>query len=221
MISFTSFVPRLFRQQPEKPMDHFTCTRAELPPSLARTVFEDRSRQFVDRLNWSLTVTPDGLELDEYDDDQSVYLVVAKGMRHLGSCRVRSVRASTMLVDHFLHIFPDAEEFLRQQRGRVWELTRFCRAPDIPVEVSRRMLERLAALLDGFRDRHRLTGFVAVVFPEITRFLDSIGVRYLTVSRGDMAGRAVHLICITHSVRVLEPEAQTVQEAAERLPEAA
>ncbi len=202
-------------------MDYLTCTRPELPAALARTIFEDRALQFVDRLNWSLTVTPDGLELDEYDDDLSVYLVIADGMRHLGSCRVRSVRASTMLLDHFQPVFPDAEAFMRQQRGRVWELTRFCRAPDIPVDMSRRMLECLAILLDGFRDRHQLTGFVAVVFPEITRFLDSIGVRYLTVSRGNMGGRSVHLICITHCVRVQEAAAQVVPALVERLREAA
>jgi len=202
-------------------MDHFALSRSELPADLARAIFEDRSRQFVNRLNWSLTVTPDGLELDEYDDEHSVYLVVAEGMRHLGSCRVRSVRASIMLLDHFLPVFPDAEAFMRQQRGRVWELTRFCRAPDIPVESSRRMLERLAVLLDGFRDKHRLTGFVAVVFPEITRFLDSIGVRYLTVSRGDMDGRAVHLICITHCVRLPEASADVEPTPVERLREAA
>ncbi len=183
-------------------MNNLICKRSELPAALARTIFEDRNRQFVERLNWSLTVTPDGLELDEYDDDQSIYLVIAEEMRHLGSCRVRPVRSRTMLIDHFLPVFPEAQEFLRQQRGRVWELTRFCRAPDIPVDSSRRMLDRLAEVLDTFRDRQRLTGFVAVVFPEITRFLDSIGVRYLTISRGTMGDRSVCLICITHCVKV-------------------
>lgn len=183
-------------------MQHYTCARHDLPPALAEAIFADRTRQFVGRLSWSLTVTPEGLEVDEYDDAESEYLVVADGVRHLGSCRVRPVRSSTMLVDHFLPIFPDARAFLRQQRGRVWELTRFCRAPDIPVERSRKMLDRLARVLDDFRDRHRLTGFVAVVFPEIARFLDSIGVRYLTVSSSTMGGRTVLLICITHCVRV-------------------
>lgn len=183
-------------------MEEFCCTRPELPTTLAQSLFEDRGRQFVDRLRWSLTVTPAGLEVDEYDDDESLYLVIAEKQLHLGSCRVRPVRSSTMLVDHFLPVFPDAQVFLRQQRGRVWELTRFCRAPDISVEKSRLMLDDLALLLDRFRDRHRLTGFVAVVFPEIMRFLDSIGVRYLNVSRGNMDGRIVHLICITHCVRV-------------------
>lgn len=202
-------------------MDHFACTRRELPTALARTIFEDRGRQFVDRLNWSLTVTPEGLELDEYDDDQSIYLVVADGLRHLGSCRVRSVRASTMLLDHFLPVFPDAEAFLRQQRGRVWELTRFCRAPDITVDMSCRMLDRLAVQLDSFRDKHRLTGFIAVVFPEIARFLDSIGVRYLTISRGSMDGRVANLICITHCVRILEDDAEAASVQEQRLARAA
>lgn len=202
-------------------MDHYSCTRSELPNGLARSIFKDRNRQFVDRLNWSLTVTPDGMELDEYDDHQSTYLVIAEAQRHLGSCRVRPVRASTMLVDHFLPVFPDAEAFLRQQRGRVWELTRFCRAPDIAVERSRRMLEQLAEVLDAFRDQHRLTGFVAVVFPEIARFLDSIGVRYLTVARSQMGERKVHLICITHCVKVQDTKGVSAPAPLKLVPQAA
>ncbi|MEM9319324.1 MAG: acyl-homoserine-lactone synthase [Pseudomonadota bacterium] len=183
-------------------MDHLTCTRTDMPAALADTIFADRGRQFVDRLKWNLCVTPQGLEFDEYDDDSSVYLAITDRDRHLGSCRVRPVRQSTMLVDHFLTNFPEAEDFLRMQRGRVWELTRFCRAPDLSVEHSADMLAELAVLLDGFRDRHNLTGFVAVVFPQIARFLDSIGTRYLTVAKSTMDGAPVHMICITHCVRV-------------------
>lgn len=183
-------------------MEHVTCGKAQMPDQLAATIFADRSRQFVDRLKWNLCVTPMGLEVDEYDDDAAVYLAVAERGQHLGSCRVRPIRAGTMLVDHFLSYFPDAEDFLRMQRNRVWELTRFCRAPDIPVAKSADMLDELAVLLDGFRDDNKLTGFVAVVFPQVARFLDSIGTRYLTVAKSTMDGKPVHLICITHCVRV-------------------
>lgn len=183
-------------------MEHFTCKKSQMPRPLAASIFADRGRQFVDRLKWNLCVTPQGLEVDEYDDDHAVYLAVADKGRHLGSCRVRPVSQSTMLLDHFLPHFPDAEGFLRMQRNRVWELTRFCRAPDIPVEASAEMLDELAVLLDGFRDQHRLTGFVAVVFPQVARFLDSIGTRYLTVAKSTMDDKPVHLICITHCVRV-------------------
>ena len=183
-------------------MQQITCTRHDMPSALAASIFADRGRQFVDRLKWNLCVTPQGLELDEYDDEHSVYLAVTSKNAHLGSCRVRPVRQSTMLMDHFLAQFPEAEDFLRMQRGRVWELTRFCRAPDIPVQRSAEMLDELAVLLDGFRDAHNLTGYVAVVFPQVARFLDTIGTRYLTVAKSRMDGKPVQLICITHCVRV-------------------
>lgn len=183
-------------------MQHITCNKITMPQPLANSIFADRGRQFVDRLNWNLCVTPQGMEMDEYDDAQATYLAIADHGRHLGSCRVRPVAASTMLVDHFLPHFPEAEAFLKMQKGRVYELTRFCRAPDIPVERSAQMLEELAQLLDTFRDKQQLTGYVAVVFPQVARFLDSIGTRYLTVSKSRMDGKAVHLICITHCVRV-------------------
>lgn len=182
-------------------MKRLICTRTDMPETLASTTFADRGRQFVNRLRWDLCVTPQGFEVDEYDDDDSIYVTVHRNDRHLGSCRVRPTTCSTMLIDHFLQSFPDAARFLRMQRGRIYELTRFCRAPDITVEESRLMLENLAAALDEFRDRKRLTGFVAVVFPHVARFLDSIGVRYLLVSESEISSKPVYLICITHAVK--------------------
>lgn len=178
-----------------------TYKRTHMPIELCRTLFVDRSRQFVDRLGWNLCVTPDGCEVDEYDDDQSEYLMVHEGSRHIGSCRVRPVYASTMLIDHFSSSFPEVESFLSAQKGRVYELTRFCRAPDVSSADSKKMLECLAVLLDAYRDRRNLTGFVAVVFPHVARFLDSIGVRYLLVAKSEIAGKTVFLICITHAVK--------------------
>jgi len=185
-------------------LETLICTRTNMPAILSASVFFDRGQQFVDRLGWDLCVGPNGHEIDEYDDNHSYYLAVHECGRHLGSCRVRSTKQSTMVMDHFLDTFPDASDFLKMQKGRVFELTRFCRAPDISVDKSRRMLTRLAILLDTFRDRHRLTGFVAVVFPQVARFLDTIGVRYLVLSKSKMDGKAVQLICITHAEKVPE-----------------
>jgi N-acyl-L-homoserine lactone synthetase len=181
--------------------------RNEMPAILEASVFSDRVRQFVDRLKWDLCVTPDGYEVDEYDDNDSEYLVVHKKNRHLGSCRVRPVSAGTMLIDHFRPFFPEAAEFLSNQKNRVVELTRFCRAPDLSVDESKQMLSKLADTLDNYRDAKYLTGFMAVVFPQITRFLDSIGVRYLIVSKSRMRHQTVYLICITHAVSVRPPRA--------------
>lgn len=194
-------------------MQQITCSYSQLSPSMAASIFEDRHRQFVDRLKWDLTVTPDGMETDEYDDKHSTYLIVSDGSRHLSSCRLRSFRTSTMLADHFHDVFPTSSRFLKQQRGRVMELTRFCRAPDISVHQSKGVLDSLAILIDQFRDINNLTGFVAVVFPEVARFLDSIGVRYITMAQSRINNRPAYLICITHCVRVASNIERTFPEA--------
>jgi N-acyl-L-homoserine lactone synthetase len=187
-------------------METLVCTKKDMPAELAATAFLDRGRQFVDRLGWNLCVSPGGVEKDEYDDEQSIYLAVHQDGKHLGSCRVRSSKLSTMVTDHFCVEFPEAQRFIAMQKGRVFELTRFCRAPHISVDESRLMLDRLAILLDKFRDQNGLTGFVAVVFPQVARFLDTIGVRYLVVSKSKMNGKTVLLICITHAERVPVPQ---------------
>lgn len=184
-------------------MQNLISTRRSLPHRLAKAIFADRGRQFVDRLKWDLCVSPQGYEVDEYDDDHSQYLVVHRNNCHMGSCRVRPTTSSTMIMDHFLPHFPEAAGFMRMQKGRVFELTRFCRAPDISVEDSAIMLASLATLLDQYRDRKRLTGFVAIVFPQVARFLDTIGVRYLLLSKSILNGETTYMICITHCVKVI------------------
>lgn len=186
-------------------MNTVIATRENLPRRLAETIFVDRGHQFVDRLKWNLCVTPEGLETDAYDDDQSEYIAIHRAGKHMGSCRVRPTQQKTMIEDHFLGAFPNASGFLAMQKGRIYELTRFCRAPDISVCDSKAMLALLAQLLDQFRDQRRLTGYVAVVFPQIARFLDSIGVRYLLIDKSRIDGKSAYLICITHAVRVDVP----------------
>jgi acyl homoserine lactone synthase len=173
-----------------------------MPQGLAHSIFSDRGQQFVQRLQWDLCVTPHGHEFDEYDDEYSAYLIVHRNARHIGSCRVRPTTCTTMLTDHFLNSFPGADHFVNMQKGRVYELTRFCRSPHISVQESNSMLRCLAVMLDEFRDRKGLAGFVAVVFPHVARFLDKIGVRYLIVSKSEISGNAAYLICITHARKV-------------------
>lgn len=100
-------------------MQNLICNRDDLPTPLANGIFADRRRQFVDRLQWDLCLTPSGQEIDEYDDKDSEYLVVHKKGQHMGSCRVRPTTCSTMITDHFLGSFPHATDFLKMQKGRV------------------------------------------------------------------------------------------------------
>ncbi|WP_299508180.1 acyl-homoserine-lactone synthase [uncultured Roseobacter sp.] len=181
-------------------------TRNTLPGPLVDGIFADRKKQFVDRLNWDLCVNASGHEIDEYDDALSDYLVVHDEERHIGSCRVRSVEHSTMIVDHFLEVFPNAEILLEMQKERVYELTRFCRSPDISADESKHMLLKIAQLMDAYRDLRSLTGFLAVVFPKVARFMDKIGMRYLMLSESKINGQLVYMICITHAApSIAEP----------------
>lgn len=183
-------------------MNSLVYTQQTLPTSLAKAMFRDRRRQFVDRQGWDLSLTEGEYEIDEYDDSSSRYLIVHQQYRHFGSCRVRPTTSPTMLIDHFFRSFPDAKDFLHMQRGRVYELTRFCRSPDVPTAQSKTVLRNLLLVLEHFRRERQLTGFVAVVYPKVARFMSAIGMRYIVLSRSEVNGEEVYMICITEATRV-------------------
>lgn len=183
-------------------MQSLICKQRDLPAQLSSGIFTDRKRQFVDRLQWDLCLTPAGQELDEYDDEESDYLVVHDKGRHMGSCRVRPTTSNTMITDHFLDSFQDADHFLTMQKGRMYELTRFCRSPDISADQSKEMLSDIGSLMDQFRDQKNLTGFVAVVFPKVARFMDTIGMRYVIISQSKVNGQLTYMICITQGTSI-------------------
>lgn len=177
-------------------------SKSALPSALSNSIFSDRQAQFVGRLGWDLCICASGLEIDEYDSEGTTYLVVHTGEKHVGSCRLRTFKLNSMLMDHFREVFPGANDFLKGQKGRVYELTRFCRSPSATQEEAQQMLRVMAEMLDDFRDEEGLTGFIAVVYPEIARFLGAIGVRFLRLASSQIDGRDAQLICIVHCQRV-------------------
>lgn len=171
------------------------------PPALLRhSLFADRRDQFVGRHEWDLCVTPEGHEIDEYDAGGSEYLVVHDGMRHLTSCRLRPAAQNTMLLDHFADTFTGAEAFLNAQAGRLYELTRFLKAPSLSVHEGAGALLAFAKGLDRFRDERDAVGFVAVVYPAVGRFLRQSGVRFLVLDTAVIGGHQAQLICLTQAV---------------------
>lgn len=104
-----------------------------LYPRLARSMFQDRARQFRDRLDWNVTVHPDGAERDEYDLLNPLYVIWedAHG-RHGGSMRFLPTTGATMINDHFLSLMDGTAI----RSPSIWECTRFCLAPDALPQVS-------------------------------------------------------------------------------------
>lgn len=87
----------------------------------------DRKRVFVDRLGWQLPSAGSWLEIDEFDNDYTVYLIACDGAedRHLASVRLLPTTRPHMLSTIFAHL-PEGGPIVADD---VWESSRFTIAP--------------------------------------------------------------------------------------------
>lgn len=87
----------------------------------AESMFRLRYQAFGERLGWEVKAQ-DGLEIDEYDDAHSRYLLLTDQRRVLGGWRLRPTTRPYMLAD----IFPQLLYGQRAPRHPcVWEVSRF------------------------------------------------------------------------------------------------
>ncbi|NNU78911.1 autoinducer synthase [Halovulum dunhuangense] len=106
-----------------------------LHPELARTMFRDRTAQFITRLGWDLNADSEGGERDAYDAMNPLYVILEDGAgRHAASMRVMPTLGRTMVNDHFSHL----NNGIQIRAPFVWECTRFCLAPGNPTESRNR-----------------------------------------------------------------------------------
>ncbi|MFD0916445.1 acyl-homoserine-lactone synthase [Pseudahrensia aquimaris] len=100
---------------------------------------KQRAFVFGERLGWDVSVTDDGLEIDEYDHNEAVYLLNLDPTNDsvLGSLRLLPTTCPTLLKDVFYDTMPDGMEF---ESPTIWECTRFCvdeRRLDTPASRAR------------------------------------------------------------------------------------
>lgn len=92
-------------------------------------MLRDRKTVFIDQLGWDLR-SPDGLrEVDAYDGDDTLYLVVHQEttLRHLGSVRLLPTTGPHLIGDLYPHLCADGVP-----RGDdIWEITRLVTAPGL------------------------------------------------------------------------------------------
>lgn len=175
-------------------------TYQSITSNLRGHIHSDRWAQFVDRLSWDLRLTGDRMEVDEYDDDESEYLVIRRNEKHLASCRLRSVNSSTMVIDHFSEAFPGARSFMNENSGSICELTRFLRSPSLVSSQAWVVLKALGENLETYRQRRHLTGFVAVVFHPVSRLLKLNGVNFTVLEVSQIDGKRAELIFLTNTI---------------------
>lgn len=104
-----------------------------------------RKRLFIDDMKWPLQHWA-GLEIDQFDTPDAIYLLELDGERLVQSARLLPSLKPHLLGDVFAHLCSAAPP-----RGEdIWEASRFCPAPDTPKGEARRLLlmRMIAAILE-------------------------------------------------------------------------
>jgi len=90
-----------------------------------KSMFEERKRVFVDLLGWDVPVIDNRFEVDRYDDEHALYVIVAdQAGEHLGSARLLQTTRPHILAD----LYPDLCIGDVPRGIRTLEITRFCLA---------------------------------------------------------------------------------------------
>lgn len=91
--------------------------------SLLEGMFADRKRLFVDLFGWDVPVVAGKFEIDQFDKDAAVYLVVASpDGDHEASMRLMPSNRSHMLAEIFPHLCPGGVPV----GPDIWESSRLC-----------------------------------------------------------------------------------------------
>ena len=91
--------------------------------SLLQAMFEARKQVFVDLLKWDVPVLEGRYEIDQFDDDHAVYLIVADAAGgHLGSARLLPTTRPHILDS----LFPSLCAGEPPRSPDCFEITRFC-----------------------------------------------------------------------------------------------
>lgn len=91
-------------------------------------MFQDRKKVFVDRLHWDVPVVEARYEIDRFDNEDAVYIVITDDDgAHLGSVRLLSTMKEHILGD----VFPQLIEGDAPRAPDIWEITRLVLSPDI------------------------------------------------------------------------------------------
>lgn len=124
-----------------------------------RTMFEARKRVFIDLLKWDLPALAGRFELDQFDDEHAVYLIVTdEEAQHLASARLLPTTRPALLDS----LFPGLVAGEIPQGPEVFEITRFCLAPGIGASGRRAARDTLLAGLVDFALASRIHSYTGV-----------------------------------------------------------
>ena len=114
---------------------------------LLQSMFKLRARVFRDKMKWDVNVV-DGMERDEYDDLDPVYIVLTDetASEVYGSLRLLPTTGPTLLANTFSDTLPDAANLTAPT---IWECTRLCIDDKLVGDRPENLLLASARLIEG------------------------------------------------------------------------
>lgn len=125
---------------------------------LRASMHKDRADQFQRRLGWEVTVDQHGWEIDEYDTDDTLYVIwVMPDGTHGGSMRFLPMSGRTMVIDHFPTLLGEH----KVNMPSIWECTRYCLREGVPSRVAAALMLGGGELMRAYGLTHLLGVFDA------------------------------------------------------------
>jgi acyl-homoserine lactone synthase len=130
-----------------------------IPDAVLRAMFAARKSVFVDLLKWDVPVLDGQFEVDQFDDEHAVYLILATSDgEHLGSARLLPTTRPHILGDLYPFLcagpVPAGES--------VFEITRFCLDRRLRAPARRAVRDTLVTALAGHALEHGIAGYTAI-----------------------------------------------------------
>lgn len=129
------------------------------PDSIFRGMFAARKAIFVDLLQWDVPVRDGRYEIDQFDDDQARYLILAdRDDRHLGSARLLPTTRPHILDS----LYPMLCDRPPPSGPDTFEITRFCLDRSLRAPERRAVRDALVAALAGHALDHGICNYTAI-----------------------------------------------------------
>lgn len=150
-------------------IDHSNRTREH---HVLRSMFEARKRVFIDLLKWDLPALAGRYEVDQFDDEDAIYLVVSsEAGDHLASARLLLTTRPALLDT----LFPSLVAGDVPQGPDVLEITRFCLSPGIGARQRRGARDALLVGLAKFALANGIGSYTGVAELPWFRQIQSFG----------------------------------------------
>ncbi len=167
----------------------------------AERVWRFRHKHFVERLGWEAIRKPSGLEIDDFDTEHAIHLVLTSGSSVVGYSRLLPTDKPHLLSD----VYPEVADGNEYPKGpTIYEWTRCIAEPDVSVEGV------LAAnvLLTGVLEYCLVTGIDALIVethPKLVNLLVGTGWDVVPFAKpSTLSGGLVVPICARPLVSALE-----------------